>query len=408
MITSASEATRKDSTIPPRQLYVFARPHSPESASGRARSAVPRADAIISNVIVSRLAILGLTVFLGITPIAVHAQVPVQSQIDFNTARSDAALGTSLVPANLPTFGSIVSFGILPIENAASSFQQKPVPLPVNPFTFNFLSPLNYFNGSGGTLGSATAAEATPEMKLGFSVHPEDVTLQFSGFIDEASDRFSGKPPDTDKLSGSLRIDFVGTKTFPDRDRYIPYLSYSPQQGYAALFGKSKPFTQDVTVGLNKLWDFHPDWTKLDMRAGGNPTWETGLQIGVQRRMVNAGANSTAILAGPSLKWANSNRQEWPHCLPEECGSLAASLGINLARRWFDQVTGESERVWGAAPILTVAWGLPDRFVGGNATRFGSPEIDFQAAYNDQSSTDDAHSNRQWTVGLVVKAGLTF
>jgi hypothetical protein len=188
----------------------------------------------------------------------------------------------------------------------------------------------------------------------------------------------------------------------------IPYASYSPQQAYADFFGRSKPLTQDLAIGLNKLIDFHPDWSRFDMRAPGVPTWEIGLQATLQRRIVNGGPDSSAVLFNPSLKWTSTDHHDWPHCFDANCSALSASLGVNLTRRWFDQANDNSERTWGVSPIFTVAWGLPDRFFGGSAGHYGSPELDFQAAYNDQSSTVDAHSSRQWTVGLIIKAGLTF
>jgi hypothetical protein len=345
------------------------------------------------------------SILLGIGT-QVWAQVPTQAQIDFNTARTDATLGTSTTAANMPTFGSVVSFGILPISGTVAQF--KAVPLPVNPFTFNFLAPINYVSDFSATGGAQRAAEATPELKQGFVVHPDNVVLQFSGFLDESSDRYTGSIPNTDKLSGSLRVDWVGTEPFPDRQRLIPYLSYSPQQVYAAFFGKSKPFTQDLALGVNKLWDFSPKWSLYDGRAGVFPTWELGLQIATQHRVVNSGPDSDALLIGPSLKWARSNAVEWPHCVPEVCGMLSASVSVNLTRRWYDRFEGISSSSWTAAPIFTFAWGIPDRFLAGNASNFGSPELDFQLAYNDLSIDTPGQSSHQWSVGLIVKTGLTF
>jgi len=118
---------------------------------------------------------------------------------DFNTIRSDALLGTSPTLVNPPTFGSLTSgFG-------TTSPVQPRAPQPP-PFNLSNLDPFNYFNQAGNG-SDQSAYEATPEVKFGFITRPARFPLQFSGFADEYSDRFSGAPSNSDKFDGSLRID---------------------------------------------------------------------------------------------------------------------------------------------------------------------------------------------------------
>jgi hypothetical protein len=339
----------------------------------------------------------GLVATASLVALPLHAQLLVVDQTDFNRARSDAALGTSFSAVNLPTFGSITSFSTYPNAGAEVPW-----------FSFNFLAPLDFT--SNAIFAPQNEFEATPEVRLGFLAHPASLPLQFSASVDELSDRYSNSSfANYDQLYGSLRLDWVGTDEVSVRDRWIPYVSYSPQQVYAPFFSSDAQRTQDFAIGVNKLWDFTANWTRFATAAPDYPTWEVGLQAGVQRRIVNVGDDSDAILVAPSVKWSSSNGNGWIHCLPDSCGQLATSLGVNLTQRWYGNSAG---REWDVSPILTVAWVLPGKYFNHDAARYGRPEIDFQLAYYRQNFSDGApyygFVNQQWSLGPTVKLGWNF
>jgi hypothetical protein len=337
------------------------------------------------------------------------AQSQLQDQIDFNTARSDAVLGTSPAPSSsLPTIGSLVSYSLYPNGNSSVTELQGPQ-APAPPiFNSNFLSPLSYARSQANGKSGISSANAVPEIKTGFLVHPSETLFQFSGFLDLSSSRYTGSTANSDRLDGLVRVDFVGSDPFPDRASIIPYVSYAPQQTYAPLFSKGELVTQDLMLGVNKLWDFAPNWTKYNTVASDDPAWEIGLQLSGQHRIVNSGADSNAIIFGPSIKWAATNAVEFPHKTPEDLGKLAASIGLNITRRWYESYQDYSERVWSVAPILTVSWVLPGKWFGKSGSYLGSPELDFQIAYSDLNSTVGAKSSRQLGVGPTLKANWNF
>jgi hypothetical protein len=330
-----------------------------------------------------------------------HAQAALENQIDFNTARADAALGTSLAPASLPTIGSIVSFGAFPSSLSETiGISQSAL---TKPLTLNVLSPLDYDDVNGSRTG-----EATPEIKFSFLIHPSQVPLQFSGFLDESSDRYTGSAPGNDRLDGSLRLDWVGIKSFPDRDRFIPYFSYTPQVLYDPFFDGRKSTIQDYALGFNKLCDFNPDWSKPDTSAPYLPTWEIGLQFAVQHRITDSGPDSNAVVASPSLKWAATNAAHFPGISPDMLGQLAASAGLSVTHRWYDTYQDVAQRLWTLSPILSISWVLPAHWFGQSAAKIGAPEIDFQFAYTNTDSNLELKSSHQWALGPSVKFGWNF
>jgi hypothetical protein len=341
-----------------------------------------------------------LVVMTSLIALPLHAQVLGVEQIDFNRARSDAALGTSFSAVNLPTSGSIISFSTYP--NAGSEVAR---------FSFNFLAPLDFTNNAiFAPFSPRNEFEATPEVRLGFLVHPTSLPVQFSASVDELSDRYSSFAfANYDQLYGTLRLDWTGTDEISVRDRWIPYLSYSPQQVFVPFFNSDAQRTQDFAVGVNKLWDFTANWTKLDTAAPDYPTWELGLQAGVQRRIVNVGNDSDAILVSPSVKWSSSNGNGWIECARDSCGQLATSLGVNLTQRWYGNNAG---REWDVSPILTIAWVLPGKYFNHDAARYGTPEIDFQLAYYRQNVSEEGpyegFVTQQWSLGPTVKVGWNF
>ncbi|MGD0647761.1 MAG: hypothetical protein ABR971_07195 [Acidobacteriaceae bacterium] len=319
---------------------------------------------------------------------------------DFNSIRSDALLGTSPTPVNPPTFGSVTSgFG-------TTSPVQPSAPQPP-PFNLSNLNPFNYFNQDANG-SDESAYEATPEVKFGFITRPARFPLQFSGFVDESSDRFSGAPSNSDRFDGSLRIDFVGSKPFPARDRLIAYISYSPQRVYAPFFSTGGKITQDVAVGLNKLWDFNNRFRPI-LHSGASyvPMWEIGLQVSGQHRFVNSPPDSNSISFSPSIKWTATNHKEVPFWSPDY-GDLAASVSVLAAPRWYSAVNAISERVWGVTPVLTITWAVPPAWFGRVSKIVGKAELDFQTAYTDQTSTVATDSYHKWAVGPTLRTGWNF
>jgi hypothetical protein len=272
------------------------------------------------------------------------------------------------------------------------------------PFNFNILAPFNYVSRDG-----AADYEATPEMQLGFITRPAKFPLQFSGFVDEYSDRYSGASSNSDQIDGSLRIDFVGSASFPARDRLIPYLSYSPQRVYTPFFSAGGKITQDFAVGVDKLWDFDHRFKRIHAtQASYVPMWEIGLQVSGQRRIVDSPPNSNAIIVSPSIKWTATNAIETHKLWSPTYGDLAASVSVIATRRWYGAESGISERVWGVTPVFTASWTLPEKWFGRVSKIVGKPELDFQSAYTDQISTVAKNSYHQWVVGPILKTGWSF
>jgi hypothetical protein len=341
-----------------------------------------------------------LTLLCTASIMSARAQISIQDQVDFNTTRSDALLGTSFAPSNPPTIGSIVSYS-MPGGFAVSkddSTETPPQPL----WNLNVLTPADYFTHTMAKGGTAESAEFTPTAKFGFQKRIGESAITVSGFLNEASDRYTGSPANTDVVNGSLRIDVGQSGSNPDRDAPDYFVSYSPQRSYAAFFDSVHATTRDFAIGINQLFDFLPRWRPVDGRAGFAQNWEIGLQISGQRRIVNPGADSYALIGGPSLKWAAVSEAEWPRLDLDKVGGLAASIGLNLTRRWYDVYHGESERVWTLAPIFTAVWQPPAKWLK------SVPELDFQLAYSDQSSTIAPHRGHQWGIGPELKANWSF
>lgn len=348
-----------------------------------------------------------LSVLLGAAALAfaepAGAQSASEAQADFNTARSDALLGTSVSGSTLPTFGSLTGYGAVATANGPAL---KGGPAPT--YSFNALGPADYYRRAGGAKPLQEAAQTTPELKLGFKYTGQGSPLQFSGFLDAASDRYSKDATDLDKLSGNLRVDYVGTDNPKIRGNPVPYLAYAPSEGLNPFFKHETKTTQDFTVGMTTFVDRDAHWRPIPTDVSAIPTWELGLAMSLQRRIVSVGSDSTALVVGPSIKWTASSAAYFPYIHPENLGALSASFALNITRRAYDKTPTASERVWGLQPIFTVAWQLPSKWFGMNAAKYGAPELDFQAAYNDSNSSLSANNSRQWTVGPTLKAGWTF
>ena len=144
--------------------------------------------------------------------------------------------------------------------------------------SFNFLAPLDFSSSNYG-FGSENEYEATPEVKLGFLTHPHGLPLQFSGFVDESSDRYSGSTPNYDQLEGSVRVDWVGSDELSARERLIPtflirrnrstHLFLAPwRRGPRTLQSVSTSFGTSPGVGQRSIprprttrpgrWDYRP------------------------------------------------------------------------------------------------------------------------------------------------------
>jgi hypothetical protein len=340
-----------------------------------------------------------IALLMGLTAQSARGQ-SVAAQSDFATARINALEGTSTTQASLPIFGSMVSLGNYPSRDAQ--------PLGPPPFSLNLFSPINDYYRSGAGAAAGSALEETPEGKFGFLVHPFGTSFQFSGFIDADSDRYSGAPADGDRVDGSFRIDYVGPDPFPNRDQFIPYLSYSPQQTFEPFFDTGKILTQDYAAGINKLWDFLPSGRRCDGRYSCNPLIEIGLQVGSQHRVVNSGAGSNALIIGPSIKWAPTSMADWPHIDPDADGQVSASVAANITGRWYDELDGVSEQTWSAEPIITASWIFPAKWFGSASAFVGSPELDFQAAYTNQHSTVAKDNFHEWQEGPILRGAWTF
>lgn len=329
-----------------------------------------------------------------------RAQLSIQDQIDFNTTRSDALLGTSFAPSNSPSIGSLVSYRMPGGFSVAAGAESVTPPQPL--WNLNILSPANYFEHTTEKGGAAESAEFTPTTKFGFQKRIGESAFTVSGFLNEASDRYTGSPANTDLVSGAVRIDLGQSGSNPNRNAPDYYFSYSPQRAYSAFFDAPQKTTRDFAFGVNQLFDFLPRWRPVDARAGYAQNWEIGIQVGGQRRVVNPGPDSYALILGPSIKWSAVSEAEWPSLDLTKVGGLAASLGVNLTRRWYDAYHGISERVWTLAPVFTAVWQPPAKWLN------SVPEIDFQIAYSDQSSTTAANRGHQWGVGPELKANWSF
>jgi hypothetical protein len=326
-----------------------------------------------------------------------------QDQSDFSTARSDALIGTSTTDSGLSTYGSMVAYGTYP-----KTTPDQPEPLSRPPVTLNFLGPVDYYDHTGTGSAAGVALEGTPELKLGFLELLHGTPFQLSGFLDEDSDRYTGAPANMDKLDGQIRIDLVGSQAFPDRQAPTPYVSYSPQKAFDPFFSTEIKVTQDFAWGINKLWDFLPSGKQCDGRYNCYPTWELGLQVGGQHRLVSTGAGSNALILSPSIKWEQVSMSDFPGWDFDTMGQLSASVGITITRRWYSELSGVSEQTWAFSPIATAVWVLPKPWFGAWAALVGTPELDFQAAYNHQQSNVTKDTYHQWAVGPVFRSVWTF
>jgi hypothetical protein len=340
-----------------------------------------------------------------------RAQVSLQTQLDFQAARTDALLGTSSAPTNMPNFGSVVSFTAFPVKSPPpdQATGEGAGPIAPPPFTISVLNALGYYKNDGAS-ASPEGAQTAPEVRGGFATPPNPIGLQFSGYLDATSSRATGGTAHSDLLDGTLRLDWVGLGTYANRDAPDIFLYYAPSRAFDPLFSTATQTTQDLSLGVNKLFDYFTNGPVPYPRAGFAQTYEVGIQVAGARRYVASGPDSDAVSVAPSIKWSAVDAAHFPGCEPEQCAP-SASLALNVTRRWYDQVNEQSERAWSIQPTVTFAWPIPQDWFGSDLVasgkrqgQYGKPEIDFQVSYGEMNSTNRSHSGHQWTIGPTFRA----
>jgi hypothetical protein len=330
-------------------------------------------------------------VTISVAPTRPRAQERIQDQIDFARIISDARRGTSPTEAVTPATTTSLKAGFFT--------QARETPKPQ--WSLKFTGPFHYIDKNSATKGESSGWEGVPDVKGGFSQPVADLPVVFSATADASSDRFSmisGTANPTDSASGVFRLDFA--RADADPQVLTPYVYYSPQWAYSPFFATSTAFTQDMSVGFNKLWDFATDFGKPET-GEGKGGWELGLLMAFQHRFIYGMPDSNAMQVAPSIKFLAP---------AGALDGMAVGATVNLSGRWYDPTAkGLVENDWNVQPVLTVAWAFLKRPLGKDGQKkFGSPELDFQVSYASQSSNVAAAVFQKLSVGPTISFGWKF
>jgi hypothetical protein len=320
-------------------------------------------------------------------PTPLLAQARIQDQIDFQRAQSDALLSGGQSTSAAPT-----RFGVF----SMSRLNQEPD----QPFSFNGTVPFHYSGQDSDKSGVSTGASFAPEGKFGFGTQPWGGPVRLSGYVDVSLNRyitFNGSLTPSDTLSGAIRADLVGTTDKPEI--LAPYVLYAPTGAFSPLFAQQTSFTHDLTVGVNTAWEYKNGFKPADPNsATAFKGWAVSLQSALQHRFDYGLSASNAVLLVPAIKF--TSQSGW-----------GASFQANLTERFYDpSARGSAENDFSVQPIAVLSYQLASLFGFDDATakRYGKAEIDFQAAYANQSSNVAAAVYQRWSFGPTLTFGWKF
>jgi hypothetical protein len=154
-----------------------------------------------------------------------------------------------------------------------------------------------------------------------------------------------------------------------------------------------------LNVGIDKRFNFDSDFNRVPAapNSSGARVWSFGFSIGGQRRFRDPSPQSYAFFFNPSVGYVIS--EEWN-----------ASFSMPITRRWFDTISGVSQRNLTWEPTGILEYVIPANWLGGAdaAQWLGNPAIDFLAGLERNWSNISGREYSQWQAGLVFKTGWRF
>ena len=266
------------------------------------------------------------------------------------------------------------------------------------PIFFNSNADLAPVNGPAGT----NSAEFSPILGVSWSTPVLDLPLRFTANVRAEVDRFtqawqpSVSFANFDKIALSGRLQYID----PTNDQaFSPYLSYAPRFDFDPFFAERFATRQDLNLGVNKTYHFDSGFKRVPFSPDtfSDTVWSFGMTAFAQRRFRDPEPSSWGFFMIPSATYVINER--WN-----------LSLGAELMFRTFDPNLGFTENEWFLEPIVTLEFVLPAAWFGSdrNATLFGRPAIDLQAAYERNWSNIAAFDYAVWHVGAALKLGWRF
>ncbi len=234
--------------------------------------------------------------------------------------------------------------------------------------------------------------QATPEGRIGWTQRLEAAPLRLSATLDAAADRYarSGHAA-ADTMFLRLRAQ---RESGTDDQELQPYLVVQSAQDHEAGWGSLLESRHDLTLGAAITLNLDAAGRPLPRAAdtSGATAWALGLNGGVQRRWREEGPPSMALLLNPSLGWMP---------LP----GFAASLEVEVARRWHARDAQGHRRDWLVAPVLTLEW-RPE--AGALPAWLGRPAVNLQVFLARQWSSRAEWDFRQGGAGPLLRTSWEF
>jgi hypothetical protein len=298
-----------------------------------------------------------------------------QEVSDFHDAQEDAALAVGRSP--------------VPQTNLFATAPAQEQSAPAQPFTANLMFPLQYNSNADQSRDNAIESfdwKADGRITYTANLAPDlRVSLQARADVERYPDN-NGR--NIDFTRQSLRLQYVNPN---DDQAFSPYLAIVPRQDYVPLYSDFVSNREDLNLGVQKRFNFDARFNPLSRasRSGSDAVWSIGFNIFGQQRWRNPAADSNAVVFAPSISYKINS--DWDF-----------SLGGDLTRRWFERTNARQRADLLIEPIATLAYSIPDDFLGGKNNPFGSPVIEAQV------SSESLESNQYFRNFTAFYAGLTF
>src|SRR5271169_6605034 len=244
---------------------------------------------------------------------------------------------------------------------------EQAVPSPQ--FTLNVLAPALYnSNAQFLSSGGSKTLEGSPLVRLGWASQLFDTPIRVSGAAQFETERFVNAPGAAiDYIRPSARAQYIN----PENDQdYSPFLSYVPRLDFDPTFANNFATRQDLNLGINKVFNFDGAFNRIaaSSNSSSETVWSFGFAVGGQRRFRDPAPQSYAFVITPSAAYVIS--EQWN-----------ASFSMPITRRWFDTISGVSQRNLTWEPTGILEYVIPANWLGGpDAARWlGNPAIDFLA-----------------------------
>jgi hypothetical protein len=265
-------------------------------------------------------------------------------------------------------------------------------------FTLNVLAPA-LFNSNAQFLssGGSKTLEGSPLVRLGWASQLFDTPIRVSAGASLETERFvNAAGAAIDYIRPNARAQYIN----PENDQdYSPFLSYVPRLDFDPTFANNIATRQDLNLGVVKVFNFDGDFNRTPVAPNSSSAsvWSFGFSIGGQRRFRDPRPQSYALLFNPSASYVIS--EQWN-----------ASFSMPITRRWFDAISGVSQRNLTWEPTGVVEYVIPPDWLGGaDAARWrGNPAIDFIGGLERNWSNISGREYTQWRAGLVFKTGWRF